>query len=64
MEKELSFISRDNNLTVLTEEELVVIDGGLIWWAYVVAVGAVAATLNELFDAGKNIGEFIYYSTH
>jgi len=50
----------------LKDELLDEVNGGAGWapWAVAVAIAAACSTLNDIHDAGKNVGQFIYYVTH
>lgn len=50
----------------LYDDELIQIDGGAtpLWWALMGAAVAVSSACNTVYDAGKNLGEFIYTVSH
>lgn len=53
------------NFVELRQDELQKVDGGgPIWWVLMGAAIAVSSAVNTVYDAGKNLGEFIYYLTH
>lgn len=56
----------ENGLAVELNDECLdeVTGGGWAPWAVAVAVAAVCSTLNDIHDAGKNVGQFVYYVTH
>jgi len=49
----------------MNKKELEKIEGGFpAWWALMGAAVAVGAAVNTVYDAGKNLGEFIYTVSH
>lgn len=51
--------------TGLVDDELQQIDGGSpVWWVLMGGAIAVASAVNTVYDAGKNLGEFIYTVTN
>lgn len=56
----------DKGMEIELNDELLgeVNGGGWAPWAVAVGVAAVCSALNDIHDAGKNVGQFIYYVTH
>ena len=53
---------RKGNIKSLTFDELEEIDGGFLPTLW--AIGGVATVCVAIYEAGKVVGEFIYYATH